>query len=97
MITLDAVGYLASGLVFATFCMKGMISLRLVAVCSNVAFINYGLGLDLVPVWLLHAILLPLNCWRLWQMVDAGSFSLRRAAMRSVVFHDLSGVEPDAD
>ena len=84
MITLDAVGYLASGLVFATFCMRGMASLRLVAVCSNVAFVSYGLGLDLIPVWLLHAILLPLNCWRLWQMVDAGSFSLRRAAMRSV-------------
>jgi hypothetical protein len=43
----DAVGYVASVLVFSAFCMKDMIPLRLVAVCSNVAFLTYGLGLDL--------------------------------------------------
>jgi hypothetical protein len=31
------------------------------------AFIAYGIGLNLAPVWLLHAVLLPVNCWRLWQ------------------------------
>jgi CRP/FNR family transcriptional regulator, cyclic AMP receptor protein len=67
MITWNSVGYLASGLVLAAFCMKEMFSLRLVAVCSNVAFLIYGLALDLAPVWLLHAMLLPINCWRLWQ------------------------------
>jgi len=67
MIAWDVVGYLASILVFAAFCMKDMIPLRLVAVCSNVAFLIYGLALGLVPVWLLHAVLLPINCWRLWQ------------------------------
>jgi hypothetical protein len=67
MISWDAVGYVASGLVLAAFCMKEMIPLRLVAVCSNVAFLIYGLALGLVPVWLLHAVLLPINCWRLWQ------------------------------
>jgi hypothetical protein len=65
----DAVGYIASGLVLAAFCMKDMIPLRLVAICSNIAFLTYGLGLGLAPVWLLHAILLPINCWRLWQGV----------------------------
>ena len=64
---LDAVGYIASVLVFAAFCMKDMVPLRLVAVCSNVAFLAFGLGLGLMPVLLLHAILLPINCWRLWQ------------------------------
>jgi len=64
---LDAVGYVASGLVFAAFCMKDIIPLRLVAIFSNVAFLTYGLGMGLTPVWLLHAILLPINCWRLWQ------------------------------
>jgi hypothetical protein len=42
-------------------------SLRAMAIASNVAFLVYGIGLDLVPVWLLHAVLLPVNCWRLWQ------------------------------
>ena len=63
----DGVGFLAAGLVFAAFVMKEMIALRIVAMCSNVAFIVYGLGLDLAPVWLLHAVLLPLNAWRLMQ------------------------------
>jgi hypothetical protein len=63
----DAVGYFASVLVFAAFCMREMIPLRVVAICSNIAFLTYGLGLGLTPIWLLHAILLPINCWRLWQ------------------------------
>jgi len=65
MIASDAVGYLASALVLAAFCMKEMIPLRVVAVCSNIAFLIYGLALGLAPVWLLHAALLPINCWRL--------------------------------
>ena len=67
--TADAVGYLASGLVFAAFCMKEMIPLRVIAVCSNLAFIAYGIELDLHPIWLLHTILLPMNCLRLWQLM----------------------------
>src|SRR6516164_1626587 len=67
MIASDAIGYLASALVLAAFCMKEMIPLRVVAVCSNVAFLIYGLALGLAPVWLLHAVLLPINCWRLWE------------------------------
>jgi hypothetical protein len=34
----DLAGYIASSLVFLTFYMRGMIPLRLVALCSNVAF-----------------------------------------------------------
>jgi|SRR5215813_6770152 len=67
MIASDAIGYLASALVLAAFCMKEMVPLRIVAVCSNIAFLIYGLALGLVPVWLLHSVLLPINCWRLWE------------------------------
>jgi CRP/FNR family transcriptional regulator, cyclic AMP receptor protein len=67
VIASDAIGYLASALVLAAFCMKEMVPLRVVAVCSNIAFLIYGLALGLVPVWLLHAVLLPINCWRLWE------------------------------
>jgi hypothetical protein len=83
MFSWDAVGYLASGLVFAAFCMKHIVPLRLVAVGSNIAFLIYGLALGLVPVWLLHAVLLPINCWRLWQGVTPNvpehTFHLARA------------------
>src|SRR5262249_35339580 len=66
----DAAGYLASGLVVLAFCMKDIIPLRVVALTSNIAFLAYGIGLGLVPVWLLHAILLPINCWRLLQGIS---------------------------
>jgi hypothetical protein len=63
----DVAGFLASALVVMAFCMEDIISLRLIALMSNVAFFIYGVGLGLVPVWLLHAALLPVNAWRLWQ------------------------------
>src|SRR5262249_20631655 len=67
VIMVDAVGYLASSLVFVTFYMKVMVRLRIVAVCSNIAFLSYGLARGLLPVFVLHAALLPVNAWRLWE------------------------------
>ena len=67
-IWIELSGYLASALVFLTFYMKTIIPLRVVAILSNVAFMTYGLGGHLYPVFILHAILLPLNCLRLPQM-----------------------------
>ncbi len=61
----ELVGYIASALVVLTFTMNDMRSLRVAAVSSNVAFLAYGFSLDLGPVVSLHAILLPLNLWRL--------------------------------
>ena len=58
---IEASGYLASSLVLVTFCMQTMLMLRTVAICSNFAFIFYGLGDALYPVLVLHIILLPLN------------------------------------
>lgn len=63
----EAAGYLASALVVMAFCMKDLMYLRMVALASNIAFLIYGIGLGLVPVWVLHAILLPVNIYRLWQ------------------------------
>ena len=70
----STVGYLASALVLATFGMKDMINLRIVAICSNIAFIAYGIALSLLPVLMLHVMLLPLNGWRLM-----GAFKQRSA------------------
>ena len=67
----DLVGYLASGLVVLTFYMDDMISLRVAAIFSNIAFLAYGLSLGLGPVILLHGILLPLNVWRLRQVLKS--------------------------
>lgn len=65
---LEFVGYLAAGLVFATFYMKTMIPLRLVGITSNVTFLLYSWFADVVPLFVLHSALLPLNIWRLTQI-----------------------------
>ena len=62
---IEVAGYVASGLVFCTFCMKTMIPLRIVAIASNAAFIVFGYFAAIYPVLILHAILLPLNVYRL--------------------------------
>ncbi|MGH8603091.1 MAG: Crp/Fnr family transcriptional regulator [Gammaproteobacteria bacterium] len=61
-------GLIASALVFSTFCMKTMMPLRYIAICSNVAFIIYGILGTLYPILILHSVLAPLNAYRLWQM-----------------------------
>ena len=65
MSAIAATGYLASALVPAAFCMRDMVSLRCVAIASNLAFIAYGVLADLGPVLVLHLLLLPVNVGRL--------------------------------
>lgn len=67
MHAIEAIGYLASGLVFTTFYMTTMRQLRTVAIVSNVAFILYGHFAGAMPILILHLVLLPLNVWRLHQ------------------------------
>lgn len=75
----DVLGYVAAGFVFLAFCMKTMLSLRLVAIASNVAFILYALVADLMPILLLHGTLLPLNLLRLLQAQRRVLFAAKAA------------------
>jgi hypothetical protein len=68
----------AAALVLAAFCMREMVALCLAALCSNLAFIAYGLALGLTPVWLLHALLLPMNDYRLLEVLRARRISVSR-------------------
>jgi hypothetical protein len=61
----DLAGYIACSLVFLTFYMKGMVPLRLAALCSNVAFLIYAFALHLAPIAILHSALIPVNIIRL--------------------------------
>ena len=69
MSSVDILGYLASLLVLATFCMRGMVTLRVMAIASNLVFIGYAALAGIHPVLLLHALLLPMNVWRLAEIV----------------------------
>ena len=80
MTIVELLGYAASLLVLATFCMRGMVSLRVLAIASNVAFIAYAALAGIHPVLLLHALLLPMNVWRLIEALQqrhAGHASTR--------------------
>ncbi len=68
------VGYFASLLVLATFCMRDMVALRAVAIASNVAFIAYAAVAGIAPVLVLHALLLPMNVLRLMQSLATQRF-----------------------
>lgn len=66
----EIVGYAAALLVLLTFSMRTMVHLRAVGILSNVFFIAYGYLSGAYPIMLLHAILLPLNSLRLFQIVS---------------------------
>jgi hypothetical protein len=82
----DGMGYLAASLVLATFCAKGMASLRALAIASNVAFITYGLAARLWPIVILHVIMLPLNVIRLREaLASPGSLVHRQQSDTGVL------------
>jgi len=67
----DLLGYAAAAMVLVTFLAQSITTLRTLAIVSNVLFIVYAALAWLPPVLVLHAVLLPLNAWRLWQAQHA--------------------------
>jgi len=70
---IDLLGYAAASLVLATFSVRSMTALRSIAIASNLLFIAYAALAGLSPVLLLHALLLPLNLFRLCQALRDGA------------------------
>ena len=60
----DLVGFAAAFATIIAFCCKRMAPLRAAAITANLLFITYGAMLGLMPVFLLHCALLPLNVVR---------------------------------
>lgn len=68
---MELLAWVAAALVFACFFMKTIVPLRLLAIASNVAFIWYaalgiyeGIFSKVLPIFVLHLALLPLNVIR---------------------------------
>ena len=90
----DALGYVAAGLVFATFCAQRMALLRALAIASNVAFIGYGFLDALWPILILHSAMLPINIRRYRQLLrEHGGTTMADAGTpvpnRSTLVRDL--------
>jgi CRP-like cAMP-binding protein len=65
---IQIISYIGSGFAAVALLMTRMIPLRLMIIVSNVAFIMYGALAQEYVITVLHAVLLPLNAWRLRQM-----------------------------
>jgi hypothetical protein len=89
---IDWLGYAASLAVLATFLMRSMRLLRVVAILSNVLFIAYGYIDDIQPIFLLHLALLPINLWRL---IVCGNDASLQPSHRSAA-HGRSALPPYA-
>jgi hypothetical protein len=95
----DWLGYAASLAVLATFLMRTMRPLRLVAILSNILFVAYGYIDHIQPIFLLHLALLPINLWRLvvhWNDAGPGSprlpFARRQSATSPYLLWFVVGV-----
>jgi hypothetical protein len=77
----DLLGYAASCAVLATFLMRTMVPLRLIAILSNVLFVAFGYLQHIYPIFFLHLALLPINTWRLATALEG---TIARRALRLV-------------
>ena len=64
----DVIGYIGGVVTIWGMYRKTIIPLRLGAVAGNVGFVFFGLLVPSYPTLVLHALLLPLNLFRTWQM-----------------------------
>ncbi|TDL90513.1 cyclic nucleotide-binding domain-containing protein [Meridianimarinicoccus aquatilis] len=85
----EALGWLASILTVATYSMNTMIPLRVLAIVSSLCFVIYALVLQLWPLLAMELILLPINAYRLWQIL-----TLRGRLARGKAHHIADG-HPD--
>ena len=65
----DLIGYAAGAITLISMHRKTMIPLRTGAILGNATFLTFGLVAGIWPTAVLHAVLLPLNALRLWQML----------------------------
>lgn len=66
----EVMGWVGAVFTVAIHSMRTMIPLRSLAIAANSVFIAYGAAAHVWPMLFLHGVLLPLNSYRLWQMVS---------------------------
>jgi len=65
-----AIGWLGSILTVTTYAMNTMMPLRIFAIASSLAYLLYAYFLQLWPLLGMELALLPINCYRLWQIMS---------------------------
>jgi hypothetical protein len=67
---IDVLGWIAACFTIATYAMKTMIPLRILGIVANGFFVIYALTNHSWPTLFLYGVLLPLNSYRLRQMLQ---------------------------
>jgi hypothetical protein len=67
--SIDMVGYMGGLVTVWGLNQKTMIPLRVGAVCGNIVFLTFGLLAGSNPTFVVHSLLLPLNLFRMYQMI----------------------------
>jgi len=66
---IELIGFCGSVLAVWTYWMREMIPLRIVAVLGCICFLTYGISINNHPIILMEATLLPINAYRLLQLL----------------------------
>ena len=66
---IEALGWIASAVTIATYAMNTMMPLRILALTASVIFMAYAIALQLWPLMVMELFLIPINSYRLWQIV----------------------------
>ena len=69
MLWIEVIGFCGSALAILTYWMREMIPLRIVAVAGCVCFLSYGFLIGSYPLILMEATLLPINLYRLVELL----------------------------
>ena len=66
----NLMGLIGGMFYIASLYLKTMVPLRAAAIASNFFFVGYGLLAKALPTFFLYIVLLPINCVRLYQMLQ---------------------------
>lgn len=66
---IEAVGYAGTGFTILAYGAKHLIPLRIMAILSSLAFLTYGLLTQSYPLVLMEVVLLPINTFRLQELL----------------------------
>jgi hypothetical protein len=66
---IEAVGYAGTGFTIVAYGMKRLLPLRIAGILSSLAFLSYGLLTQSYPLVLMEVALLPINAYRVAEIL----------------------------
>ncbi len=90
MTLVESIGYFSAALGIAMIAMKTMIPLRITGIAHNIGQIVFGLLAGVYPTVVQHCILLPLNTYRLFEMIRL----VKKVKIAAAGDHSLEWLKP---